>query len=831
MKILIVGGVAGGASAAARLRRLNESAEIILFEKGEYISFANCGLPYYIGGEIKDKSKLTLQTPESFNSRFNVDVRVQTEVVKINREEKSLTVKDLKNNNEYTENYDKLVLAPGSAPIVPGFARHVKNRLFTLRNIPDTYKIKDFIDNNKPETAIVVGGGYIGIEMAENLHNAGVKVTIIELLNHVIGPIDYDMACDVHHHIKSKGVKLLLKDKVNEIREEKEFLEVTLDNQVIKTDMLIMSVGVSPDSNLAKDANLDINPRGSILVNDNMLTSDPDIYAVGDAVEITDFVTGKKGFVPLAGPANKQGRIVADHINGIDSTYKKTMGTAILKCFDMTVACTGINEKTAQDAGIEYEKSFTYSASHASYYPGAVNMAIKLIFGKNDGKILGAQVVGYDGADKRIDVIATAMRANMTVYDLTELELAYAPPFSSAKDPVNMAGYVAENILTGKVENFHWHDVHKIDHKDSVILDVRTKYEYECRHIPGSVNIPVDDLRSKIDSLNKSKKYFVVCQIGLRGYIAARILTQNGFVAANLSGGYRLYSSIFELHDDVCDVPTFSDKENEKIQSRKQSVFNEETQTFTSQKIQVDATGLQCPGPILSLSKAIKEANENDIIEIKTTDPAFLSDSKAFCKRTGNTYINMESEKGVFVTTIQKGSKQEGSSERCDDTSCLIPGGNNSKNIIVFSGDLDKAIASFIIANAAAAMGRKVTMFFTFWGLNVLRKPKKVKVKKNFISKMFGMMMPRGSNKLKLSNMNMMGIGAKMIREVMKGKNISSLEELVQSAMDNGVELVACTMSMDVMGIKLEELIDGVNVGGAAAMLANAEESDMSLFI
>lgn len=829
MKIIIVGGVAGGASAAARLRRLNEKAEIILFEKGEYISFANCGLPYYIGGEIKDKNKLTLQTPESFNKRFNVDVRVLNEVTKINRKEKSVTVKDIKSGEVYTENYDKLVLSPGSEPVVLDFAKHVGNRMFTLRNIPDTYRIKDFIDNNKPQTAVVAGGGYIGIEMAENLHNAGIDVTVVELMDHVIGPIDYDVACDVHKHIESKGVRLLLKSKLNEIREQEGCLEIILDKKAIKTDMLIMSVGVCPDSNLAKDANLDMNPGGCIIVNDNMQTCDPDIYAAGDAVEITDFVTGRKGFVPLAGPANKQGRIIADHINGIESTYKKTMGTAILKCFDMTVACTGINEKTAQEEGLEYEKSFTYSASHASYYPGAVSMAIKLLFKKDDGKILGAQITGYDGVDKRMDVIATAIRAGMTVFDLTELELAYAPPFSSAKDPVNMAGYVAENILKGKVEIFHWHDVDKIDGKDSVILDVRTQYEYDIGNIPGSVNIPVDDLRGKIESLDKSKKYFVLCQIGLRGYIATRILTQNGFTALNLSGGYRLYSTIFVNNDDGCKVSTAS--ENEKGQSKKQSVFNEETQTFKSQKIQVDAAGLQCPGPILSLAKAVKEANENDIIEIKTTDPAFISDSKAFCKRTGNTYIGMESEKGISVTTIQKGSRQEGSSERCDDTGCVVPGGNNSKNIIVFSGDLDKAIASFIIANAAAAMGRKVTMFFTFWGLNMLRKPKKIKVKKNFISKMFAMMMPRGSGKLKLSNMNMMGMGAKMIRKVMKGKNISSLEDLIQSAMENGVELVACTMSMDVMGIKQEELIDGVKMGGAAAMLANAEESDMSLFI
>lgn len=832
MKVLIVGGVAGGATAAARMRRLNENAEIIMFEKGEYISFANCGLPYYIGGEIKEKDKLTLQTPESFYSRFNVDVRVFNEVVAVNPKNKSVSVLNHKTGEKYDESYDKLILAPGSAPLVPPFGRDIKEKVFTLRNIPDTYRIKDFIDIHKPKRAVVVGGGYIGIEMAENLNHAGIEVTIVELLNHVIGPIDYDMACDVHEHIRQKGVRLVLEDKVNSIKETGSELEILLDKEVIKTDMLILSVGVYPDSALAKEAGLTVNPRGAIIVNDNMQTSDPDIYAAGDAVEVTDFVTGKKAFVPLAGPANKQGRIAADHINGIASSYKKTQGSAILKCFDLTVACTGINERAAQDAGIDYEKSFTYSGSHASYYPGAVNMSVKLIFEKTTGKILGTQIVGFDGVDKRCDVIATAIRAGMTIYDLTELELSYAPPFSSAKDPVNMAGYVAENILSGKVKVIHWHDVDKIDLTKSVLLDIRTKYEYENGFIPGAINIPVDSLRERISELDKSKTYYVICQVGLRGYIGCRILSQNGYDCYNLSGGYRLYSSIFGRKESSHAVTSAGVADKTKESTHKEGIFNEETQSFTVQKIQIDATGLQCPGPILQLSKALKEANENDFIEISTTDPAFVSDSHAFCRRTGDSYIGMTSSKGVFVTTIQKGQKSsetrgQGNSQL--DSSPSQTG--NAKNIIVFSGDLDKAIASFIIANAAAAMGRKVTMFFTFWGLNVLRKAQKVRVKKDFMSKMFGMMMPRGSKKLGLSSMNMFGMGAKMIRGIMKKKNISSLEELITSAIENGVELVACTMSMDVMGIKQEELIEGVQIGGAAAMIANAEESDMSLFI
>jgi len=518
-------------------------------------------------------------------------------------------------------------------------------------------------------------------------------------------------------------------------------------------------------------------------------------------------VTGEKGFVPLAGPANKQGRIAADHISGIASEYTGTLGTGILKCFDLTVATVGITEARAKQLNLNYEKSFTYSASHASYYPGAVNMSMKLIFNKEDGKVYGAQIVGYEGVDKRIDVIATAMRAGMTVFDLTKLELAYAPPFSSAKDPVNMAGFTAENILTGKVKPFHWNQVADLPRDNSVtLLDVRTKMECDNGIIDGFVNIPVDDLRGRLNELDKSKPVYVTCQVGLRGYIACRILSQNGYECYNLSGGYRLYNSIFK----------------KKAPVEREIRMNSETMLPTAgNTIEVNACGLQCPGPIMKLAEAIKNANEGDIIEIKTTDPAFASDVEAWARRTGNTFGGLQSEKGVSTATVKKGGS----------ALCQNYNAGDNKNLIVFSGDLDKAIASFIIANASAAMGRKVSMFFTFWGLNILRKPKKVKVKKNFIESMFGAMMPRGASKLKLSKMNMGGMGAAMIRGIMKSKNVDSLETLIQSALVNGVELVACTMSMDLMGIKMEELIDGVKPGGAAAMLANAEESDMSLFI
>ncbi|MDR0442687.1 MAG: FAD-dependent oxidoreductase [Treponema sp.] len=810
-KIVIVGGVAGGASAAARLRRLDEKARIILFERGEYISFANCGLPYYIGGEITNKAALTLQTPESFTARFNVDVRVQNEVTAIDRQTKSVTVTNLKTGEKYSESYDALILSPGAEPIWPDIPGINSSRVFKLRNIPDTYKIKDFIDNNHPKSAVVVGGGYIGVEMAENLKNAKLAVTIIELADQVIAPLDYDMACDVHRYIEQKGVKLLLGNAVQKLEEDNNGIAVTFTGGSIRADMVIMAIGVRPESGIAKDAGLAINERGGIIVNEHMKTSDDNIYAVGDAVEVTDFVSGQKAMIPLAGPANKQGRIAADNICGIASKYEGTQGSAILKIFDMTVAATGINEKTAKRLGIDYDKSFTWSGSHAGYYPGAVNMSIKTLFEKKSGKILGAQITGYDGVDKRCDVFAVAVRAGMTAFDLAKLELCYAPPYSSAKDPVNMAGFVIENQLTGKVKNFHWHDVEALPRDGTItLLDVRIALEFENGHIDGFINIPLEELRRRINELDKNKKVYIICQIGLRGYVAARILSQNGFDVYNLNGGFRLYNSIFG-----------------KKAAPNTASSAKDAQQFTGTKgehkmgiIKIDACGLQCPGPIVKLGAAVKEAQNGETIEIRATDPAFAEDIEGYCRRTGHTFLGMTSEKGVSIVQIRKGEKQAEN---------LSTG--NGKNFIVFSGDLDKAIASFIMANASAALGRKVSMFFTFWGLNILRKPKKVKVKKDFLSKMFCMMMPRGSKKLGLSKMNMGGMGPKMIRMVMKNKNVDSLEDLISMAQQSGVDLIACSMSMDVMGIKAEELIDGVKLGGAAAMLAHAEESDMSLFI
>lgn len=545
MKTIIVGGVAGGASAAARLRRLDESAQIVMFERGEYISFANCGLPYYIGGEITKKSALTLQTPQSFHARFNVDVRVNSEVVAIDREAKTVTVRS-KDRGEYTESYDKLILSPGAAPILPRMEGADLDRVFTLRNIPDTIKIKEYVEEEFPDSAVVVGGGYIGIEMAENLKNAGVAVTVVELADHVIAPLDYDMACEVHRHLREKGIRLILQNGVQSIAEDGEKLKVTLSSGEVETDMVLLAVGVRPDTALAKEAGVALNQRGAIVVDEHMRTNDPDIYAVGDAVEISDFVTGQKGYIPLAGPANKQGRIAADNICGIPSTYKNTQGSSILKVFDMTVATTGVNERTAKAAGLDYDKVYTYSNSHASYYPGSTGMSIKTLYEKGTGRILGAQIVGYDGVDKRCDVLATAIRAGMTAADLCDLELCYAPPFGSAKDPVNFVGYVIENTLRGQVKNFFWDEVASLPRDGSVtLLDVRTDSERAGgQYIEGFLHIPVDELRERAGELDTSKPVYIHCRTGLRSYVACRMLTGMGFDCYNLSGGWRLYETI-----------------------------------------------------------------------------------------------------------------------------------------------------------------------------------------------------------------------------------------------------------------------------------------------
>lgn len=814
MKVLIVGGVAGGASAAARLRRNDEHAQIILFERGDYISFANCGLPYYIGDVIQEKSKLTLQTPESFRERFQVDVRVGSEVTAIDSQQKQVTVRRTSDGSVYRESYDKLLLSPGAEPLRPKLPGFDSKKVFTLRNIPDTYAIKEYCDTQKPERAVIIGGGYIGIEVAENLHHLGIGVTIVQQTEHILPPADADMAAQLHNHLREKGVALRLNTSVQEIAEVPSGLAFRFsDGSSLCADFAILSAGVAPESHLAKAAGLQTGLRGAILVDDTLKTSDDNIYAVGDAIQVTDWTSGTPAYIPLASPANKQGRIAADNLCGNSIRYEGSQGSSVLKVFDLTFASTGLSEERLIAMKTPYYKSFTYSPSNASYYPGGLPISLKLLFAPDNGRILGAQAIGYSGVDKRIDVIATVLRLGGNVHDLTRLELCYAPPFSSAKDPVNMAGYTAENILRKRFQPFYPEDISGLDLQKVVLLDVRTQEEFENGSIPGAINIPLDSLREKTGQLDKNKPIYLFCQIGLRGYLASRILTQNGFTVKNLSGGYSLWQSI--QHDQQCTNLT-RDSEKEVAAACTSCGPTEKT-------LIVDACGLSCPGPILEVRKALDQSEEGTILTVKATDPAFSRDIQGFCKRTGNQLLGSNFDGKQFCVQIRK------------STASPVTDGNpiegHDKSIILFSGDLDKAIAAFIIANGAAAMGRDVHMFFTFWGLNILRKPETVAVKKDFLSRMFGRMMPHGSRKLGLSRMNMGGIGAKLIRSVMQNHNIQSLEDLMREALKNGVQITACSMSMDVMGIRREELIDGIEYAGVASFLADAEVSDTNLFI
>lgn len=824
-KVIIIGGVAGGASTAARLRRNDESAEIIMFEKGKYISFANCGLPYHIGGSIQERDNLLLQTPEAFNERFNVDVRVLNEVLSIDKENKTVKVKDLKTNKEYIESYDTLVLSPGSTPLQPPIPGIDSKNVFVLWNMDDMDKIIEHIQNNNVRSAAVIGGGFIGIEMAENLHDLKLKVSLVEMANQVMTPVDFDMAQGIHAHMREKQVNLILSDGVSKFEEHGDKTQVVLNSgKELNVDLVILSIGVRPNSTLAKDAGLTLNQRGGIVVDEYMKTSDPSIYALGDAVEIEHYVTKDQAMIPLAGPANKQGRIVANNIAGGKEKYTGTQGTSIAKVFDLTVANTGLNEKDLMRAGKVLHKDFEtliiHPKSNAGYYPGAFPMTFKTIFDM-DGKILGAQIVGYKGVDKRIDVMATAMRFGGTIYDLKNIELAYAPPFSSAKAPENMVGFAAENLLTGVSPTVNWHEVDALVENGAILLDVRTQEEVDLGKIKGSINIEVDQLRERLGELDKQKKIVVYCAVGIRGYIALRILKENGFKdVSNLSGGYSTYNCVVcnKDGDDHCTGGTCC---NDECDPELNEQNKEHPRQVAGKEVDLNACGLSCPGPIREVYKAMETLSPGDTLNVTATDPGFKSDIRKWAHSQGNEVLDSGFNGNAFYAKILKGGAESRNNHMV----------SNNKSMIVFSDDLDRAIASFIIANGAAAMGRKVTMFFTFWGLNVIKKHEKINVEKNFISRMFSRMLPRGSKALKLSKMHMGGIGSKLIRGLMDEYNVDSLEMMIEQAIEAGVEIVACNMSMDLMGVHKDELIDGVKFGGVATYLAEGEMSDVNLFI
>ncbi|MBP8304621.1 MAG: FAD-dependent oxidoreductase [Phycisphaerae bacterium] len=823
-RIVIVGGVAGGASAAAKARRVSEDAQIILFERGEAISFANCGLPYHIGGEIRDRDRLLVQTPQAMRQRFRVDVRVRSEVLRIHREKKTVAVYDQVKERQYDEPYDALILSPGADPVRPPIPGADHGSVFTLRNLADMDAIKAVVDRGQAKAAVVVGAGYIGLEMTEALVHRGLAVSLVELEPQVMGPIDPEMATPLHEHLRAQGVDLCLNNSVTAIRDQGGGPEVLLSTgRAIPCGLVILAVGVRPEVKLAAEAGLAIGPRRGIVVDDHMRTSDPDIYAVGDAVEVQDFVGGFACVVPLAGPANRQGRTAAINALGGDARYNRTQGTAICKVFDLAVGMTGLSEKALKRAGMAFEKIYVHPASHAGYYPGAAQMTLKLLFDPKTGKVLGGQCVGTAGVDKRIDVLAVAIRGGMTVYDLEDLELAYAPPFGSAKDPVNYAGFVAANVLRGEAAICHVPDV--VDPgPNRVVLDVRTGPEVRQGTIPGSLHIPLDDLRARLGELPKDREILAFCQVGLRGYLACRILTQNGFRCRNLSGGYKTYRHGMGL---VSDQPAVKREVRDDTGLAGQEARPRPPAEAPQVVQEVNACGLQCPGPILELKKAVDRIEPGQAVRIAVSDPAFGADLEGWCRTTGNRLVDRRLDRGILTAVVQRSESLAGDKLKSEIPNLRSPG----QTIVVFSDALDKALAAFIIANGAVAMGGQVTLFFTFWGLNLLRRAQPVRVSKTLVERMFGRMMPRGPDKATLSKMNMAGVGTAMIKDIMRKKNVLSLPDLIRTAQEGGVRMVACTMTMDLMGIRREELIDGVEEGGVAAYLDRANCANVNLFI
>lgn len=828
MRYVIIGGVAGGATAAARLRRVDEMTDILLLEKGPHISYANCGLPYYIGGVITDREKLLVQTPKSFGKRFRIDVRVKNEVLSIHPKTKTLTIRNAE-GQDYEESYDKLLLSPGANPVKPPLEGINSEGIFTLRNVEDTDHIKAYLTDKHVKRAVVVGAGFIGLEMAENLHHAGVAVSVVEMGNQVMAPIDFSMAAPIHQHLSQKGVSLYLEESVTHFQRTEQGLTVFLKSgKTIPADMVLLSIGVRPATALAAQAGLKLGETGGIWVDEHLETSEKDIYAVGDAIEYPHPLTGKPWLNYLANPANRQGRIVADNMAlGNTVSYEGAIGTSIAKVFDMTVASTGLAAKRLKQMGMEYQSSVTHSASHAGYYPDALPLTLKLTFHPKTGKLYGAQAVGYDGIDKRIDQIAGLIKRDGTVYDLIETEHAYAPPFSSAKDPIAIAGYVASNIISGAMPAISWREL--VEQKESVMLiDTRTPDEYSFGTIQGAVNIPLDEIRGHLAEIPKDKSIVLFCAVGLRGYLAQRILMGHGYRnTRNLIGGYKTYSTSVATVPSPLANASSPASFSVSSESRSVSVSSDDFSDSTPKKelLKINACGLQCPGPIIQVKKAIDRITVGERVEIVATDAGFARDASAWCDSTGNKLIEKHEEKGRYTVVIEKGDP----ASACPSGS--YTGGGRGKTLILFSDDFDKALATFVLANGAAATGQNVSIFFTFWGLNVLKKIHKPKVPKDIFGKMFDMMLPSSSLKLKLSQMNMFGLGSRMMRFLMKQKGIDSLESLRSQALAQGVEFIACQMSMDMMGIQREELLNQVTIGGVATYMERADKANVNLFI
>lgn len=801
-KLVIVGGVAGGASAAARARRLDENLEITVFERGRYISYANCGLPYHLSGTISSRDSLLLMTPELFNQRFRVKIRTGHLVTSVNPDEKTVSVRNLSSGDEFDEPYDRLILSPGSSPLVPPIPGVDDRDVYVLWTIPDMDAIKGRMAAGS--RALVVGGGFIGVEVAENLAEAGVETTLVEMQRTILPPLDDEMTVPLEKALVQGGVNLRTSCRVKAFTRNSSGLMVELDSgERIPVDFAVMSAGVRPNGELARGTGIEVTDKGSIVVNSRMETAVEGIYAVGDAVVVTDPVTGNRVSVPLAGPANRQGRIAAENCLGGDSVYHGTLGTSIVKVFHLAAGSTGASEKTLKENGIDYRKLYIHPVSHASYYPGGAKMTIKLLF-HPDGRIMGMQAVGEDGVDKRVDVVATALRNGLTVFDLQELELCYAPPFGSARDAVNYAGFVACNVLSGlSVQSFPDNIP-----EDAFILDVREEEETVFGSIPGSTLIPLGELRDRLDELPGNRTIVIYCAVGIRGYAAERLLRQKGFTVTNLSGGFAAWS-LFQR------IGKYRNPEKTPPE-----IPNRPTAPCEPCRC-VDANGLQCPGPIVRVTRAMKEMKPDETLKVTATDRGFASDLPAWCSSTGNELLSIEEIQGVYQALVRKGGSRNGQKNSR----------GRSTAIVLFSNDMDKAMAAMIMATGYASLGHEVTVFSTFWGLSAFRDEKSRPRGKDIISKMFGMMLPRSAERLALSKMNMMGAGTAMMKHVMKQKNVDTLPALIEQAREMGVRFVACEMCMNIMGLRKEELMEGIDVAGVAEFASISENADATLFI
>ncbi len=817
MRMIVVGGVAGGASAAARARRLDERAEIVLVERGEYISFANCGLPYHVGGVIPEREQLLVMTPEKLKARTAIDAWVRHEAVAIDRANKSLTVKDLRTGEERAERYDKLILATGSRPLRPDLPGIDDPDVLPLWTIPDMDRIMARIEAGA-RRAVVVGGGFIGLEVAENLVERGLAVTLVEKLPQVLPSLDAEMARPLAQELCAKGVALRLGTGVEAIRRGPDGLAVVLGGgESVAADFVVMSIGVRPNAELAAGCGLALGERGGIAVDDHLCTSDPDIYAVGDVIAVNDLALGGQTMIPLAGPANRQGRIAAENALGGNKVYEGSLGTSVLKLFSLTAAGTGATERRLKAAGRPYRKVYLHPQSHAAYYPGSATLNLKLLFAE-DGRILGAQCVGAKGVEKRIDVIATAMKAGMTVRELAELELCYAPPYGSAKDPVNYAGMVATNILEGLTDYI----TPDVIPAGALLLDVRESAEIELSPMPGATPIPLGSLRQRLHELPKDRLIVAFCKLGLRGWIAERILKENGFRAANLGGGMLTHALFHPGETGLpASPPAASPPPGAAAQGGVSPGDGEVAAT-------VDVRGMQCPGPIVRIRQAIDELGCGCLLRIKAA-PGFLADVRPWCVASGHEIVSAQVADETLDLVLRIGGAAVPAVPACG----AAPGRQDeTAAIVVFSNDLDKVMAAFIIATGLATLGTKVTLFFTFWGLNVLRKEAPPPVRKDLLSRMFGWMMPRGARKLALSKMHMLGMGTAMMRHVMATKGAPNLPGLIVQARQLGVRFVACEMAMDVMGLAREELLESVDeVVGVAAFAALAKESGTTLFV